>query len=209
MANLVWNFQGYIFAEGIAALRAAYNKATQALEEELQSLRAEAYAYQQGLESGEVDWIGEREDGYVLWGQEQVYELEIASKQEGLCALRKAFVLAAYHHWERGARGWTKSQKRDHSGLVKAVQKLGIEIHPHLEAVKDLANLLKHNNDKRGSDLVDSWPQVMPRSFQGGVTGVDWYGAVSLTDAHLGQVFQAITSSGPDVKTVFKPISAT
>lgn len=203
MVELVWNYHGYVFQEGISVLRAAYQSAANALHEEWESARENANAYNEGVESGEIEWIGEREDGHVLWDQEQVHEMEIDAKFEGQGVLRKAFALAAYHHWERGARVWTGSDKREHKDLVKGVQALGVGISPQLEAVKDLTNLLKHDNDKRGADLQKSWPQVLPALFQKGAGRNDWYGAVRLTDLHLDEAFNAIAASGPDATTVY------
>ena len=204
MVDLVWNYQGYVFQEGVSILSAAYESAADALREQWLKAREDATAYQEGVASGEIEWIGEREEGHILWDLEQVHEMEIESKLEGESALRKAFALAAYHHWERGARAWTGSDKRDHGDLVTAVQALGVAISPHLEAVKDLANLLKHDNNRRGADLMKSWPEVLPASLREGRARTDWYGAVRLTDAHLGQVFKAVAASGPDAKTVYE-----
>jgi hypothetical protein len=204
MVSLAWNYQGYVFQEGVHVLRAAYRSAADALHEEWERARENAVAYRDGVESGRTEWIGEREDGHVLWDQEQILEMEIESKFEGQGALRKAFALAAYHHWERGARSWTGSDARDHEKLAKAVRALGIGISPHLEAVKDLANLLKHDNDKRGADLLKSWPQLLPPpSSAQGATRTDWYGAVRLTDAHLDEALDAVAASGPDAQTVY------
>ena len=204
MAALKWNLQGYIFQEGVTVLTAAYHAAADALNEEWGRAKEEALAYQEGVENGTVEWIGERDDeGYVLWDQEQIHEMEVESKVEGLAALRKAFALSIYHHWERGARIWTGNDDKDHKKLVKAVEAKGIKVHPRLEAVKDLANLLKHDNDKRGADLLKSWPQVLPSGFKKGANRTDWYGAVKLTNSHLDEAFNIVAASGPDVKTVY------
>ncbi|UKK84100.1 hypothetical protein L7H23_16255 [Sphingopyxis sp. BSN-002] len=123
--------------------------------------------------------------------------MEIDTKVEAQEALRKAFVIALYHHWERSARKWTGDDRRDHSKLAIAVEALGDPIHPRLEAVRDLTNLLKHDNDKWGQQLIETWPDVVsgPRGHAGGRT--DWYRAVRLTDAHMTEAFNIVGASGP------------
>jgi len=204
VAAFPWNLQGYVFQEGVTVLIAAYHAASEALREEWERAKEEAQAYQDGVDRGEIEWIGERdEDGSILWDQEQVHDLEIESKVEGMAALRKAFALSIYHHWERGARKWTGNDVNDHDKLVRAVEAIGIPISPRLKAVKDLANLLKHDNDKRGDDLLESWPQVFRPGFKKGENRTDWYGAINLTDAQLTEVFNIVAKSGPDEKTVY------
>lgn len=198
MAALTFNMQGYAFQEGIRVLIAAHETTADALHEELQRAKEDALAYQEEVERGEREWIGERdEDGHVIWDQEQVHDMEIESKIEGQAAVRKAFILALYHHWERSARIWTGSDKRDHDKLVAAVEAEGTPIHPKLGAVRDLANLLKHDNDKWGHALLQSWSAIFPFGFTPGPGRTNWYDAVRLTDAHLVEAFNIVAASGP------------
>lgn len=199
-----WNIEGYTFQQGVTVLKDAYQAAADALQEEWQRAKDEAVTYQDAVDSGQTLWIGERdEDGYVIWDQEMVHQMDIEAKIEGQNGLRKAFVLAAYHHWERGARTWTSDDVRDHKRLILAVKAKGIGISERLDAVRDLANVLKHDNDARGAELIASWPAVFPKSFQQSNTRTDWYDAVRLTDAHLCEVFDAIAASGPNQTTVY------
>lgn len=198
MAALTFNMQGYAFQEGVRVLIAAHETAADALREEWQRAKDNALAYQDGVESGETAWIGERdEEGHVIWDQDQVHEMEIDSKIEGQAAMRKAFILTLYHHWERSARIWTGSDKRDHDKLVQAVEAQGTTTHPKLAAVRDLANLLKHDNDKWGHALRHSWAAVFPHSFAEALGRTNWYYAIRLTDAHLTEAFNIVAASGP------------
>ena len=96
MAVLTFNMQGYAFQEGIRVLIAAHETTADAIHEELQRAKEDALAYQEEVERGEREWIGERdEDGHVIWDQEQVHDMEIKSKIEGQAAVRKAFVIPA------------------------------------------------------------------------------------------------------------------
>lgn len=202
MVALTFNMQGYAFQEGIRVLIAAHETTAEALHEELQRAKGNALAYQGEVERGETEWIGERdEDGHVIWHQEQVHDMEIESKVEGEAAVRKAFILALYHHWERSARIWTGSDKRDHDKLVAAVEAQGTPIHPKLGAVRDLANLLKHNNDKWGDAVLQSWPAVFPYGFAKAAGRTNWHEAVRLSDTHLAEAFNIVAGSGPSENT--------
>lgn len=71
-----------------------------------------------------------------------------STKGEGQTAVRKVFIPVLYHHWERSARIWTGSDERGHDRLIAAIVAAGTTIDPRLGAVRDLANLLKHDNDQ-------------------------------------------------------------
>lgn len=202
MVALIFNVHGFVFQQGVQILGEAYHTASDALSSEWERAQDEARAYINGVEAGEIEWIGERdEDGFIIWDREQENEYQIEAKRDALQALRKAFVIAIYHHWERSARSWSNDDKRDHAKLVKSVQKMGYPLHPRLEAVRDLANLLKHDNSSRGEQLRASWPEVIrPRSAKLGRPS--WYDMVLLTDAHLSEAFNIIAASGPRADSV-------
>lgn len=199
MAALNFNFEGYVFQEGVRVLINAYEAAAGALDQAWQQARDDRAAYVGGVERGDIEWKGERdEEGYTIWDQEAVHDYEIESKVEAKIALRKAFVLSLYHHWERSARSWTNDDRRDHDKLVPLVERLGYPVSPRLAAVRDLANLLKHDNDKRGDQLLESWPEVLPKVRRHPDRRTDWYEAVQLTEAQLTEAFNIIAASGPD-----------
>src|SRR3546814_7916557 len=70
--------------------------------------------------------------------------------EEALMSLRKAYAVAIYHHWERSALQWTNRKNEKHDDLARRVLAMGYPIDPHLHVVRDLANLLKHDNDRWG-----------------------------------------------------------
>lgn len=191
MALFNFDARGYVFQSGIDTLLAAYSSAARALTEDIAKIDAESAAYEEGGE-----WIGEREDGYVLWEQSQIFEMQRDMALEALADLRKAFSLAAYHHWERSARKWTGDHSSSHDDLAMKVSKIEIAIHPRLSAIRDLANTLKHNSLKFGPALVSSWPAVLPSGFTKPGYG-DWYGSVTLNEDHITEVFNIVAASGP------------
>lgn len=201
MAELIFNFPGYLFQEGLHVLQSVYSTAADAVREEWEKAKEDALAYQLGVERGEIAWEGERdESGFIIWDKEQVHEMEVQSKREALTALKNAFVIAAYHHWERSARRWTESNRASHERLAYSVQALGIPLDGRLGAVRDLANLLKHNHERWGRRLLTSWPDVVSVG-RTAVGRVDWYGAVNITEAQMEKVFEIISLSGPTDKT--------
>ncbi len=70
-------------------------------------MRAEQETAKQNLVAYQTagDWIVEHDDdGNVMWDQETLLEMDIEASDEAIMALRKAFVMALYHHWERALR---------------------------------------------------------------------------------------------------------
>src|SRR5688572_672111 len=156
MAELVFNLLGYDFQTDVDVLKQSYLSAEAALAADVERTIEEAFAYQQEIEQG-GQFIGERaEDGSILWSHDQVLELKHEVAKEALSALRRAYVIALYHAWERGARRWTNAGKHaKHDTLVTGVAALGLAVHPRLAVVRCLANLLKHPSDKWGQELLE------------------------------------------------------
>jgi hypothetical protein len=203
--KFTFNLHGYMYQQGIKILWAAYSSASSTLYVEWDTAKDDAIAYQKALDAGEVEWEGERdEDGYVIWDKAQIHDMEIDEKGEALSALRKAFILALYHHWERRIRACLSSSKKTHAELVKSAIDIGIPIHPGLNAVRDLANLLKHENGKWGEALRGSWPSLFPNGFQKSKSYTNWYDAVKIDEKVITEAFDIVARSGPIVSTRFK-----
>src|SRR3546814_2456369 len=92
--------------------------------------------------------------------------MRISDWSSDVCSsdLRKAYAVAIYHHWERSALQWTNRKNEKHDDLARRVLAMGYPIDPHLHVVRDLANLLKHDNDRWGLKLHGSWPDVDRKS---------------------------------------------
>ncbi|AEH86626.1 hypothetical protein Mesop_2148 [Mesorhizobium opportunistum WSM2075] len=200
MVQLNFNFHGYRFQESTKILYASFRLAVQALRADVERAQNEAVAYQKYLDAG-GEWIGEREDGHVIWDQEQVLDMQIEASDEALMALRKAFVIALYHYWERAIRVSTGDDKAKHDVLVALASAKGITIKPGLSPVRDLVNLLKHDNARWGIALRQSWSNLFHPGFQPGAARVDWYNAVTLTDDDVALVFETVAGSGPNLHT--------
>lgn len=200
--SFFFNLHGYRFQQSTRILRDGYLSASRALVSDVERARAEAAKYAQDIENG-GEWIEERdEEGHLLYTKEQALELQIETSDEALSALRKAFVIAAYHYWERATRlAVGGNDKAKHNELVVLAVAKGIAIHPDLGAVRDLVNLLKHDNAKRGAALQQSWGSVLSPSFLSRPGRTDWYAAVFLTEDDVAKAFDVVANSGPTFLT--------
>lgn len=198
MVQFNFNLAGLSFQRGVSIMAKSFASAIVALRADIDNAKDEAFGYQQSLEQG-GEWIGETDDdGVIIWDQTRVLEYEVEVVSEAAQELRKAFVLALYHHWERSARGWTKADNWTHEQLVEGTKKRGYPVDPRLAAVRDLVNTLKHNKDRWGRELLQSWPSVFPPGFvERTKVRTDWYEAVLLSDTHIREAFDVVAASGP------------
>lgn len=197
MAALNFNLLGFAFQQGVDWLATGFATAAVALAEQPAKRRRDLAAYEASVAAG-GERIGEWEDGLRLWEQDQVFETQIGDAEESLMDLRKAYVLAAYHHWERAARRWSRTSKdARHAELVTATSELGYPIDARIDAVRDLANTLKHNNATWATKLFASWPELL-KADPAKRPEMDWYGLIELDDRHVQDVCEIIRRSGPN-----------
>lgn len=201
MVKLNFNLAGFSFQHGLTILKTSLQAALPGLAEGVAKADAALKAY----EAAGV-FIGERDDetGDIYWDQSQVlgFELEMAeiARQE----LRKAYAIAAYHHWERSVRVWTgKENLRNHDDMVAATRAEGYAVDARLDRVRRLVNTLKHDNRRWGMDLLEAWQEVYQSDFRPRAAGpVYWAEAVSLTDDQIAEIFAILAASGPTAESV-------
>jgi hypothetical protein len=127
--------------------------------------------------------------------------------------LRKAFAIAAYHHWERSVQLWIvptneiaardsfdarrKRHARGYEDISKAASEIGYPADVELPRVAALANTLKHNSKAYGARLLKLWPDILPSQFQNSTNPTDWASAIQLSDEHLNEIFNIVSRSGP------------
>ncbi len=198
MVKLPFDLQGYAFQGGLDVLRASFQCAARALAGVAEQTKNEAIGYQNAVDRG-GEWIGEQdEDGNVLWDQASVLEMRVEAAEEALMVLRKAFVIALYHYWERSVRLWTDSaDDANHCKLVSRALGKRLPIDPRLGAIQDLVNMLKHNNDRWGKKLLQSWSDVFRPGFQALPGKTNWYEATYLMERHVLEAFDIVAASGP------------
>ncbi|RWK63513.1 hypothetical protein [Mesorhizobium sp.] len=199
--KLNFDARGYAFEAGSEVLRQGYASASKALTADIERVRAAHAAY-----DASPEFIGERDDeGNILWEQGAILTLEQETVEEALEALRNAFVLALYHHWERAIRAYTGSdQNAKYRQLVARAERKGIPAVPDMAKVYRLANTLKHNSGHHGAVLFELWRDLFGPFFSARPDS-DWYRAISLSDDDIHEVMRIIGAAGPKVWPYGKP----
>jgi hypothetical protein len=189
MAMFSFDLRHFEFDHGVRLLKQGYEASRDALLGEVERIKAKAHAYEEGLANG-GEWIGEREDGHILWEQSQFYDMEIADAHQAIYEVRRAFIIALYHHWERSAVVWL-GKDAPHEELERYCSESGFGPASDIGAVRCLANHLKHkpwSNSKWLNKLRDEYPSFMPRVAA----------SVSvLSDIDIETVAAVILASGP------------
>lgn len=200
MAKLPFDFSGYEFQRNLDVLRKSSQTGLAALSREINALQQQLEDYHRaGKFEGERD-----ENGDLLWERDRVLNYEISVANDALVELRKAFAVAAYHHWERSVQQWIavfdgsdkKRTRYDHNRLLSAAKDAGYPPDPELVRVVSLANALKHNSERYGLMLLAVWPEIFPRQFRGPPKLSKWAYSIQLTDEHLNEIFDIVQKSG-------------
>lgn len=198
MVQIFSYLRHYQFEHGLRMLEKGYTAARDALQADIERTKAEAIAYEKHLANG-GEWIGEFEDGHILWEQSQIYEAEINDVELALLDVRKAFIIALYHYWEHSATAW-KGSYGSHHELAQFCASEGYGPSPELDAVRYLANYLKHGPKSR-TDWLDrlrrNYPTFMPKGPVEGLFG--------LSDESVFKVAAIIFASGPTTKEQMSP----
>uniref|UniRef100_A0A182SSZ1 Core-binding (CB) domain-containing protein n=1 Tax=Anopheles maculatus TaxID=74869 RepID=A0A182SSZ1_9DIPT len=154
-----------------------------------------------------VHWaFDEHGEQFEIPSQADDLETEIEMATDAMNELRKAFAIAAYHHWERSVLEWWHAENpaaRDesvpeerrpkppqkHGKLQEFAENVATPPAPALDKVRTLANALKHNSKDRWDNLAQQWPEVIARKpYQ---NRANWAGTIRLSDSQLLKVFQA------------------
>lgn len=201
MAKLNFNLAGFSFQHGLKVLGASFQAALPGLTAGVADANAALKAY----EAAGV-FIGERDEetGDIYWDQRQVLEFEIEMAEIARQEMRKAYAIAAYHHWERNVRIWAgKDNLRTHEEMTAATLAEGYPIHPRLDRVRQLANTLKHDNRRWGTALLEAWPEAYRWDFRPRPSGrVYWAEAVALSDEQMEELFDILSGSGPTAESI-------
>ncbi len=207
MVPINFNMVGYDFSRGVRILKEGYASAILALEQKADMLGTQLLEYREHLAHGGAPDEERDEEGFLLWDRERLLEMDIEVCSAGLGEVRKAFVMALYHHWERAVRKDTGYNKPYHDGLLKAAAAAQIPVQPDLEKVRHLVNTLKHNNEDRGLQLLEHWPEVFYSDFSHHAN-TDWYQSIELTDDHVHQTLSIIAASGPEAMRLEELLTA-
>lgn len=202
--HLPFNATGYRFGVALSMLREALLAAERGLRAKRSDIEKKLAKYEQ---SGE--FIGEYEDDHKLWEQSDFYKADIEQINEALADVRKPYVIALFHTWERMALSYGKprSGKPSYSDLKLALEAKGVRIHPELNAVRALNNALKHNSQEFGPKLLQMWPELLPMHARENPfrDPDDWYGKIKINDEHILRIIEILKESGPQTHPSEQP----
>lgn len=133
-------------------------------------------------------------------------ERTLAHETEQL--IKKSFIVNAYHAWERAVckafsiTAPAEKGLRGFRNIKKAALRLDFVIHPELEHVADLTNILKHGMTKQAYRLYEEWPTLFtfPNSQQIKIEEIEslgWTASVRLDAIWIDKIFNILEQSGP------------
>lgn len=158
MAPLSFNVIGFTFVKRMKALYESYRVAAKELTISLGAKVRQLEDYKLGVTNGSPPIEERDEDGYLLWSQEQVLELDIDAINDALHGLRNSFAIAVFHAWEASIqmqsrfKAGEKATIKSYNELVKAASLMNIQVQPELRKICTLVNLLKHQNPILGKN---------------------------------------------------------
>jgi len=197
-----------LFDDRIGRLRSAFRAACAPFSDELDEVQREADAHQRRVEEGTARWTDYDEETGIGRDYGEEFGERRQEAEEALLLVRKAFVIAIYHLWERGARRWApqKKKKPNHSDLVAALTDAAIVIDKAgLEELRLLVNCLKHNSDDARKlyglrrDLFDDDfdPDAIHPGTDKPFVNIDWAEQVMLTNDNVESYLRVVQNSGP------------
>lgn len=197
MALLPETFKAFQFQSGLEIVRSAFRASIATMTEANERAKQ---AHMDYAMSGEDD--SEYEDGALV--RSTLHELSYAELEASIAVrvVREAFIMSAFHYWERSARGWTglHGKRQNFPDLRDAVSKQ-YTLHPRLEHLNTLNNLLKHNSQEKAEQLFIDWPEVFRPPFQSATQKAGLIPILSISDYHVEEAFEAVSASGPQYET--------
>lgn len=195
MVKFPFSFQSFCYQSGVDRLQNAFRSSIAQIEAEQTSALSD---YNQYVESGEDDreYEGEGDERYLV--RSTAFELEQVASDIGRSgeALREAFVITAYHYWEKFAIGWTGGW-----GFPALSKLTPHPCHAKLAALNKLSNHLKHDSDfARMVALHEEWPEIFvvaPYVIEK-TGGHHWI--VGLRNDIVEESFEIVRASGPSGK---------
>jgi hypothetical protein len=119
----------------------------------------------------------------------------LASKAKSV--IREAFVLSAFHYWERSMRSWCNFDGNSFDNLKNRCDEAGYSSDPRLKNVNHLCNLIKHDNAKYSEKLAGEWGDLFEELPHKIKQKTEWI--LALTDDHVVEIFDIVARSGPQL----------
>lgn len=183
------SFTIFVYQSGIDRMRVAYRASAAAMEDAARQARE---AYDRYEASGEDD---SEYDGDGALVHSTRHALSYGAMDTGLAVsvVREAFIISAFHYWERSARAWTGlNAPSDRFPELSAASDAIYPLSPRLDALNRLNNLLKHSGDQKKAELL---ARRRPDYFR-----PPWPGqppVLAITHEHVEEAFETVGASGP------------
>lgn len=204
----VFSPRGYVYQSGLDCIRLAAKSGQNSLQEAISFKQEQLKQYE-----ADSVFVGERdEDGYVLWEQNDILNLDIERLQEALLELRRAFALTAYHYWETSVYQWFHQENPEtqsinlgnYRNLAKTLKDLGNK-DPSLQNIPDknlcivshISNVIKHTSDNSKEYLSKNMPIELVGIIKNTPKIYGNRPQVYLEEHHLNWIFDVIAHSGP------------
>jgi len=202
MAHRLVEGRSLAFENGIDLLIASFETATQAIAGEVWRAEADLTDDQRERANGGTDDAERDEDGNPVWSRAIALENEAEMGRAAALAVRKAFCIALYHHWERSAYQWIagnavpmNDKKPSHTEIVDSLRFIGVRVSRRIDIARYLANTLKHSNSTWGNRLYRKWPALFRDDFSDH-ENTDWYEAIILTDSDVREIAAIVRTAG-------------
>lgn len=203
MAIIKFDWAGYEYQTGLKTLKDSYERAAHLLQDDIDASYRAIDEFDLVFDEG-VDSVIEADDyGSVTHNPRDFLIHASIRSEQSIQALRKAFAIMIYHHWERAAREWGNKPHGGFEGLVKAVQSKDIWIDPNMVDLHVLVNSLKHNAAIWGQPLFELRPQWFARTFSRDASSIEWFDIIELCPVAMNDLFNWASRSGPANNTGF------
>lgn len=200
MPRLSFNVWTHQLETAIRIIRRGLDAAERALAEETERTIEEGKVLEREIAAGEKAGYQLDEDGDLAYDPYEDLHYEHMAIDETLQQVRKSMMVALYHAWERTARDLTDKHKpRDnHTVLEAALSKKGITLHPELEHLRRLTNLVKHSSKPKMLQLWEVRPDLFYHKFDPDEHFPnDWQQTVEISREQIEAFFAAVIASGP------------
>ena len=203
MTIIEFDWAGYEYQTGLKTLRDSYSRASRFLQEDIDQAYHEISIYE-GIHTDEDDPnIELDEDGVIVHDPRDYLIHTSLMAEQSMQALRKAYAIMLYHHWERGAREWGGKDNGSFPVVVRAAQYSGIYVDPGMVDLLILVNTLKHNAAIWGQPLYDMHPDWFAPTFKRHRSRVEWFDVIQIKASVMDDLFAMTMRSGPANATGF------
>jgi len=194
MAKIPLSYKVWQYQWGIDRLEQAFTSSIAQIEVEQDQASANYTAYiKSGEDDSEYEYDGE--DRFLIKSTEFELQHDLFEIGQSTKVIREAFIVAAYHYWEKFARNFTEEWT-----FPKLKKSYPYQTHEKLATLNKLSNNFKHIiNYKRMKEVHRNWREIFsvaPHEIE--VNGrIRYHWMLDVRNDHVLEVFQIVRASGP------------